>query len=141
MDREEIKKILPHREPMLLLDACEKVGEDSSVGTYHVRGDEFFLQGHYPGNPIMPGVMLCEFMAQSSCLIFENELGDGLPFYAAINNVKFKNPVRPGDTITAHCKVKIVKKPFYIIECTVTAGEKIAAVGEINCCIVKKKAE
>ena len=66
MNREEIKNILPHREPMLLLDevnVTEEEGTPVSVGKYAVRGDEFFLQGHFPGNPIVHGVFQCEMIA------------------------------------------------------------------------------
>lgn len=61
MTREEIKQFLPHREPMLLVDDMTMEG-DMAIAHYHVRGDEFFLQGHFPGNPIVPGVILCEIM-------------------------------------------------------------------------------
>ena len=68
MNKEEIMQLLPHREPMLLIDdAAVENGE--AVGHYHVRGDEFFLQGHFPENPIVPGVILCEILAQSACVL------------------------------------------------------------------------
>ena len=81
MNREEIMRILPHREPMLLLDDVEEQ-DGESVGHYAVRGDEFFLTGHFPGNPIVPWVILCEILAPSACVLFagrdEGRGADGL---------------------------------------------------------------
>ena len=76
IDQEEIKKILPHREAMLLLDQVEEENGEA-VGQYKVRGDEFFLQGHFPGNPIVPGVILCEMLAQSACVLLAASHPDG----------------------------------------------------------------
>ena len=98
MNKEEIKSYLKHRDPMLLVDSVElvteqdKEGKDVLVayGTYTVRGDEFFLQGHFPGYPVVPGVILCEMMAQSCALLLGEEIKSKLTFYTGIDNVRFK---------------------------------------------------
>lgn len=99
MNREEIKNILPHRENMLLLDDVEN-REGTAVGHYTVRGDEFFLKGHFPDNPIVPGVILCEILAQSACVLLQEAMDKGkLPVYTGLDHVKFCSPVKPGDTV------------------------------------------
>ena len=95
MTKEEIKQIIPHRDAMLLLDEVEQE-EDTAVGTLRIRGDEWFLQGHFPGNPVVPGVILCEILAQSSCILLKDVMTEGkLPFYTGMNNVRFRSPVKP----------------------------------------------
>lgn len=76
MNQEELKAILPHRDNMLLIDSAE-VEDQTAHGKYHVRGDEWFLQGHFPGNPVVPGVILCEMMAQSVCVLLQDGCPDG----------------------------------------------------------------
>ncbi len=132
MDREEIKKILPHREPMLLLDEAEREG-DTAVGRYHVRGDEFFLQGHFPGDPIVPGVILCEILAQSACVLMEEQMGEGkLPVYTGLDKVRFRSPVRSGDVIEAWCRIRRVKHPFYFAEGKIEAGGRLCVSAEFS---------
>lgn len=132
MNRDEIMEILPHRDNMLLLDeVAEENGE--AVGHYHVRGDAFFLQGHFPGNPIVPGVILCEILAQSACVLLKDQMKDGtLPVYTGLNNVKFRSPVRPGDTVETRCRIKRAKHPFYFAEGTVTVDGRLCVSAEFS---------
>lgn len=132
MNREEIKTILPHREPMLLLDDVNSQ-DGVAVGHYHVKGDEFFLQGHFPGNPIVPGVILCEILAQSACILMKDAMEDGkLPVYTGLNQVKFRAPVHPGDIIETRCSIKRAKHPFYFAEGTVSVGDRLCVSAEFS---------
>ena len=132
MNKQELMHILPHREDMLLLDDAVCT-DGEAVGHYTVRGDEFFLRGHFPGNPIVPGVILCEILAQSACVLMEEALAEGkLPVYTGLNNVKFRSPVRPGDTVETRCHIKRAKHPFYFAEGTVMVGEQLCVSAEFS---------
>ena len=116
MNQEEIKTILPHRDNMLLVEEAYKE-ENTARGKYHVRGDEWFLQGHFPENPVVPGVILCEMLAQSACVLLSDVMTDGkLPLFTGLNNVRFKTPVKPGDTFETECSIVRAKPPFYFAE-------------------------
>lgn len=132
MNRDEIMEILPHRDHMLLLDQVEN-REGTAVGHYTVRGDEFFLRGHFPDNPIVPGVILCEILAQSACVLLKESLDGGrLPVYTGLNHVKFRSPVKPGDTIETNCQIKRAKHPFYFAEGTVTVEGRLCVSAEFS---------
>ena len=93
-------QIMPHRDPMLLVDHSER-NDDGVISEYTIPDDPYYTRGHFPGNPIVPGVILCEIMAQGSVLLFEEKLKDKLALYAGMDKVRFKRSVRPGDTVTA----------------------------------------
>ncbi len=116
MDREQLKNILPHREPMLLLDEAEVVeGENGpeAHGSYRVTGEEFFVQGHFPGNPVVPGVILCEMLAQNCCVLLGEGAAEGAtPYYTSLDKVRFKHPVKPGDTVELTCSITRQRGPF-----------------------------
>jgi len=130
MNKESIKKVLPHREPMLLVDQV-KLQDGVAVGQYTIRGDEFFLQGHFPDNPVVPGVILCEMMAQSSCLLVE-ERGDFTPYFTGMDKVRFKSKVVSGDTIVFRCELIGKKAPFYFIKGEGYVEDKLCVRGELS---------
>lgn len=132
MNREEIMTILPHRDNMLLLDDVEHK-DGIAVGHYTVRGDEFFLKGHFPDHPIVPGVILCEILAQSACVLMQDAMREGtLPVYTGLNHVKFRSPVKPGDTVETRCCIKRVKHPFYFAEGTVSVDGRLCVSAEFS---------
>lgn len=137
MNKEQIKTILPHREPMLLIDEAEAVEENKATGKYTVRGDEWFLQGHFPGNPVVPGVILCEMMAQTCCVLLGGKAEGATPYFTGLNNVKFKNKVLPGDTLEIECSITKSRPPFYFAEGKGSVNGKLSVCGEFSFALIK----
>lgn len=138
MNQDEIKKNLPNRDNMLLVDAVRREGE-YALGQYQARGDEWFLQGHFPGNPVVPGVILCEILAQSACVLLTDQMTEGaLPMYTGLNNVRFKSPVKPRDLFETKCRITRSKPPFYFAEGSGYVGERLCLKAEFAFAIVKE---
>ena len=144
MTQEEIKTFLPHREPMLLVDSLEEeiVTNDNgevtryAIGTYHVRGNEFFLQGHFPDYPVVPGVILCEMMAQSCALLLGDELKEKRPLYTGIDKVRFKYQVRPGDTIVLRSTITEHRRGLVLAKAEATVDGKLCCRGNLSFMLV-----
>lgn len=133
MNREEIKQILPHREPMLLVDEAVLNEDGSATGYYRVRGDEYFLRGHFPGNPIVPGVIQCEMMAQSACVLFSDRMNAGVtPVYTGLDKVRFRNMIKPGDLIRIDTKIIKGCHPLYQLHGEVSVDGKKCMSGDFS---------
>lgn len=107
LNHEEIKKVIPHRYPFLFLDQVTITNQMKAVGYKHLTGKEDFFQGHFPGRPIMPGVLVVEAMAQTSCVLFlaHPERSGKLAYFMSINDAKFRQPVYPGDLLELQIEV------------------------------------
>ncbi len=116
MNREEIKQLLPHREPMLLVDEMAIDENKVAHGRYTVKGDEYFLQGHFPGHPVVPGVILCEIMGQCSALLVQDYLVGRTPLYTGMDKVRFHESVHPGDTVEVTGQIAMSKGLFFFID-------------------------
>ena len=132
LNKEQIKEYLPHREPMLLIDSTESIDENHVKSWLHINGDEYFLQGHFPGYPVVPGVILCEVMAQSCVMLLGEGLKGRTPLYAGLDKVKFKRQVRPGDTIEVTAQRLAVRGPLHIMSAEAKVEGQLAAKAEMT---------
>ena len=139
LDKEGIKNIIPQREPFLMIDEVEEYVPGESATAYkHVREDEYYFKGHFPGNPIMPGVLIVESLAQTGAvaiLSMEENKGKNALF-GGIDKIRFKKQVVPGDTLKLEVKIIKRKGPIGIGEAIATVDGKVAAKGELTFAIV-----
>ena len=138
MNQEEIKKLLPHRDAMLLIDEAE-LRDGVAYGRKKIRGDEWFLQGHFPENPVVPGVILCEIMGQSACvLLSEQTEGGATPFFTGLDKVRFKNSGRPGDVLETECTLLKHKGVFYWASGKGYVDGKLCVSAEFSFALIKE---
>ncbi len=140
MKGNELMEILPHRRSMLLLDEAYREDEYAH-GIYTVKGDEFFLDGHFPGFPIVPGVILCEILAQSTAILLKDKMQEGkVCLYTGLDKVRFKSPVLPGDRFETKCRIVRSKGIFYFAEGEGYVGEELKIKAEYSFALADKSA-
>lgn len=136
MDKFCVKDLIPHRNSMLLLDEISNIEKTSAEGFYKIKGNEFFLDGHYPAQKIVPGAILCEMMAQlAAAFVGYTRKIDGMPILAEIKNAKFKKLVLPEETLTI--KMNVLKDSFRVLraDCAVYVEDTMAACAELTIAI------
>ena len=139
LNKEEIKNIIPQREPFLMIDEVEKYVPGESCTAYkNVSEDEYYFKGHFPGNPIMPGVLIVESLAQTGAvaiLSMEENKGKNALF-GGIDKLRFKKQVIPGDRLKLEVKIIKRKGPIGVGEAIATVNGEVAVKGELTFAIV-----
>jgi len=122
MNTEEIKKILPHREPFLFVDEVLEISDKRIVARRYISGDEYFFKGHFPSEPIMPGVLIVEALAQTGGVMLLRKYPGAIPLFMGIDRARFRKIVKPGDTLIM--EVELLQERGTIV--------KISGIAKVN---------
>ncbi|MBN2816792.1 MAG: 3-hydroxyacyl-ACP dehydratase FabZ [Campylobacterales bacterium] len=146
MDVMEIQEILPHRYPFLLVDRVTKLDKNETLSAYkNVSISENIFQGHFPGHPIYPGVMILEGMAQAGGILAfksmdmsKEEAAQKVVYFMSIDNAKFRSPVKPGDQLEYRISVIKHKGSIWMLKGEAYVDEKLVSEAELKAMIVDK---
>jgi len=140
---QQIREFLPHRYPFLLVDRIQEVDLDAENGATirvlkNVTINEEFFNGHFPGHPVMPGVLTLEAMAQAAGLLGLTMLGDQrkpttLYYFAGADHVRFKRPIEPGDQVILEARFLSGRRGIWKFDCRALVDDKVACAAEITC--------
>ena len=135
MNIDEIKRLLPHREPFLFVDEVTRLEADQIEAYRDIRPDEFFFKGHFPGYPVFPGVLMVEAIAQAGILMVLAEAGDRegkKTLFAAVEKVRFRRQVRPGERLLLSARLLGGRAGVYKIQGRAMVGEEIACEATVT---------
>lgn len=133
MDRDEILRLLPHRDPFLMVDRLVELEPGKrAVGIKDVRADEDWARGHFPGDPIFPGVLITEALAQVAALIFlagHQDHAGATVYLVGVDKIRFRRPVRPGEALRLAVEVTGQKRRIWTFDGRATVGDERVAEG------------
>lgn len=131
---EQIKEIIPHRDPFLLLDEIIELDTFKAIGIKHVTPNEFYFKGHFPGKPVVPGVILVESLAQVGAVIIlsHDKYKGKIAYFTGIKNAKFRKSVLPGDTVYLHCEVTRIKGAFGFGKAEAYVNDELVCEAEVS---------
>lgn len=137
---EEVKAAIPHREPFLFVDEIVECDDKRILCKKTFHADDYFFTGHYPGKPVVPGVLQCEAAMQAGAILLtrifqDEELGNRLPVVAKMGEVKFKQIVRPDDTVFLEVKFTGKMAQIYLLHAKVTVNGKTSAQFDFYCAL------
>ena len=141
IDYAEVARLIPHRYPFLLVDRAEDYRPHQSIiGIKCVTINEPFFQGHFPNNPVMPGVLIVEAIAQTGAVLMSKSLNADVTgktiFFMSLDNCRFRQPVRPGDMLRMHVEVLRARSDVFKFKGRALVGEKVAAEAEFAAMVV-----
>ena len=145
LNTEQIMAVLPHRYPMLMIDRIVECDDEKRiVGIKNVTVNEPFFQGHFPGYPIMPGVLQLEAMAQTGGVLLKRlggeALKDGVTYFLSIDKVKFRTPVTPGDQMRIEVEIIKLRRRAARFKARVLVGDNVASEAELMCMVASAEA-
>lgn len=144
IEADQIESIIPHRYPMLLVDRIVEIEEGQrAVGIKNVTANEWFFEGHFPGQKIMPGVLIVEALAQTAavCLLKGVDAAGKSPLFAGIENMRFRRPVVPGDQLRLEFTLEKMRGPIGKGQVRATVDGQLAAEGTISFALVDLSAQ
>lgn len=132
-DQEKIKKIIPHREPFLLVDTVNTMTEDKISAEKKVTGEEDFFRGHFPGLPVMPGVLIIEALAQAGAVLILSrpEFQGKIAYFGGMDKVRFKRKVVPGDRLRLEVEITRMRGSIGFGRGQAYVGEELAAAADV----------
>jgi len=137
----DVMKLLPHRYPFLLVDKIISMDESTVVGIKNVTINEPFFQGHFPGAPVMPGVLIIESMAQVGGFLLLHSIEhpeEKLAYFGKIDEVRFRKPVKPGDVLRHEVKRVRIGKKYCVMEAKTFVEDTLVAEGKLTAFIVDR---